>query len=139
MRPCGQAAAVVALLAAATLAACASGYRPPELIGGDDLVYPPEAARRGIEGQVVVRYDVTAEGNVTNAAVVGAVPPGVFEEAALRAVRSWRFRPSVEHGKRIRAPRRESAVTFRLGGDARYDDLPRPPPAADGNGRNEAN
>ena len=139
MRLRGHAAALVALGCAAALAACASGYRPPQLIGGDDLVYPPEALRQGIEGQVVVRYDVTAKGNVTNAAVVGAAPPGVFEEAALRAVRSWRFRPSAKRGRRISAPQRESAVTFRLGGDARYDDLPRPPEAADGDARNEAN
>ena len=123
MRLCGgRAAAIVALtLAAGVLAACASGYRPPELIGGYDLVYPPEARRRGIEGHVVVRYDVTVDGRVANAAVVRATPPGVFEEAALRTVRSWRFRPSVKRGEHVAAPRRESAVTFRLDADATYD------------------
>ena len=110
------------------LAACAGGFRPPELIGGTDLVYPSEARAAGVEGRVLVRYDVTADGRVENAAVVSAEPSGVFENEALAAVRSWRFRPSAKEGKPVAAPSRVSEVAFRIGEAARYDDAPQPIP-----------
>lgn len=113
---------------AATLAGCAAGGRPPQLEGGADLVYPAEARAAGVEGRVVVRYDITSDGRVVNAAVVSAAPSGVFEDAALAAVRSWRFRPAVARGEAVAANDRVSEVTFRLGDDARYDR----PPAPDG-------
>lgn len=90
------------------------------------MVYPAEARAAGVEGQVVVRYDITPEGRVVNVAVVSAEPQGVFEEAALAAVFTWRFRPAVARGEAVAAFGRVSTVTFRLGDDARYDDLPAP-------------
>lgn len=91
-------------------------------------MYPSEARAAGVEGRVVVRYDITSEGRVVNAAVVSAAPSGVFEDAALAAVRSWQFRPAVARGEAVAANDRVSEVTFRLGDDARYDR----PPAPDG-------
>ena len=112
--------------AAVALAGCASSSRAPQLEGGADLVYPAEARAAGVEGQVVVRYDITREGRVVNVAVVSAEPSGVFEDAALAAVSTWRFRPAVARGEAVAALGRVSTVTFRLGDDARYDDLPAP-------------
>ena len=109
----------------AVLAGCASLSRPPQFIGGTDLVYPAEARANGVEGRVVVRYDVTAAGNVANAVVVESEPPGVFDAAALTAVRSWRFRPMVDRGEIVSAPARISELEFRLGASD-YDDLPAP-------------
>ena len=114
--------------ASVVLAACAADYRPPELLGGTDLVYPINAHAAGVEGRVLVRYDVTADGRVENAAVVSAEPNGVFENAALAAVRSWRFRPSSKGGKPVKAPGRVSEVAFRIGQANHYDDAPRPKP-----------
>lgn len=117
--------AFVALVAAG----CSSNYRPLQFIGGTDLIYPPSAKAAGIEGHVVVTYDVTVEGRVANAVVAEAEPPGVFEQAALAAVRSWRFRPPLQRGEPVEAPARVSEVVFRLGesGDpALYDRLPTP-------------
>ena len=107
------------------LIGCASPTRPPQFIGGADLVYPPAARASGVEGRVVVRYDVTAEGTVANAVVVESEPPGVFDAAALDAVRSWRFRPMVDRGEVVPAPARVSELVFRLG-ESSYDDLPVP-------------
>lgn len=53
--------------------------------------YPPEAAQRGVEGHVTVEFDVTADGGVDNAEVVESEPAGVFDRAALDAVRRWRY------------------------------------------------
>ncbi|HRQ65030.1 MAG TPA: energy transducer TonB [Xanthomonadaceae bacterium] len=64
-------------------------YVPPE--------YPREAWRRGQEGWVDVELTVSPQGRVTGATVVASQPRGLFERAALRAVRQWEFEPiSVE-------------------------------------------
>ena len=108
-----------------TVVGCASVSRPPQFIGGLDLVYPADAKANGIEGRVVVRYDVTVAGTVVNAVVTVSEPPGVFDDAALDAVRSWHFRPGVDLGETVVAPGRISELTFRLGESA-YVDLPAP-------------
>ena len=113
-------AATLALLAC-SLAACASPSRPLEFVGGADLVYPDRARAARIDGVVVVRYDVTANGAVVNAVVEAADPPGYFEDAALAVVRSWRFRPPVEAGELVAAPGRVSKVRFQFGETDRYD------------------
>ena len=110
----------------ALIAGCASSSRPLQFIGGDDLVYPAEARRLGIEGRVAVRYDVTPEGTVINAVVEEAEPPGVFETAALAAVRSWRFKAPIADGVSVAALDRVSQVRFWLG-DADEYVLPRAP------------
>ena len=107
------------------LAGCASPSRPPQFIGGADMVYPATARADGIEGRVVVRYDITVAGTVANAAVVESEPPSVFDDAALETVRSWRFRPMVDRGEVVPAPARISELVFRLG-ESSYDDLPAP-------------
>ena len=118
-------ASIFATALAVVLIGCASPSRPPQFIGGADLVYPAAARQAGVEGRVVVRYDVTASGIVTNAVVVASEPPGVFDEAALDAVRSWRFRPMVDRGEAVPAPARVSELEFRLG-ESSYGDLPAP-------------
>ena len=54
---------------------------------------------RGTEGTVTVQYDVTAQGQVTNVRVIASEPPGLFDDAALDAVRSWVFRPQIRSGR----------------------------------------
>ena len=95
-----------------------------QFIGGADLVYPPAAQADGIEGRVVVRYDVTAQGRVRNAVVVDSQPPGVFEAAALAAVRSWIFKPRLSRGEAVPALGRVSEVRFQLGDSDAYGRLP---------------
>ena len=75
--------------------------QPPLLLRGDTLAFPAAARDAGIEGVVRVRYDVDVEGRVRNATIVSAEPLGIFEPAALRAVRSWRFRPGRRAGELV--------------------------------------
>jgi len=63
--------------------------------------YPVRAARRGIEGYVVLEFTISASGQVVNARVVEAVPPGVFDRAALRAVQRYKYKPRVTGGKAL--------------------------------------
>ena len=104
-----------------TTAGCAGASRPLQLLSGADLVYPHQARAAGVEGVVRVRYDVTVEGRVANAQVDAADPVGVFDEAALALVRSWRFRPAVEDGVSVAALARVSEIRFQLGDTDRYD------------------
>ena len=117
---------IAALALGCALAGCASGPRPLQLLAGADPEYPPAARAAGIEGEVTVRYDVTAAGRVANVVVLAAKPAGVFEQAALAAVASWRFRPPTTGGEPSTAPGRVSVLRFRLGDP--YGQLP-PPPA----------
>lgn len=53
--------------------------------------YPPEAQRRGLEGYVDVQFTVDPYGSVQNVSVQSAEPANVFDEAAVAAVRRWRY------------------------------------------------
>ena len=55
--------------------------------------YPPEALRAGTSGEVLLEITVGTDGSVTNARVVRATPPRVFDREALNAVRRWKFEP----------------------------------------------
>jgi len=75
--------------------------------------YPAEARRRGIEGYVVVRMRVGADGRVTDVVVVDADPPGVFDESARRAANSYLFSPARSGGRSV-ATTLEQRIVFRL-------------------------
>lgn len=49
-------------------------------------IYPGVALNRNIEGDVRVEYLVTRDGGVVRPRILDATPPGVFDEAVLRAV-----------------------------------------------------
>lgn len=75
--------------------------------------YPFRAARRGIEGWVKVSFLVTETGNVEDVEVLESDPPGVFDQAAVRAVYRWRFKPRTVDGKATTA-KAEQVVEFKL-------------------------
>lgn len=80
--------------------------------------YPERAMRAGIEGKVVLRFTITAEGRVDNLRVVEAEPAGVFDREARRAAERWRFAPRQENGQAV--PREASkTLYFRLRGRGR--------------------
>ena len=98
---------------------CASTSRPPELVSAGGVVYPVEAKDKKVEGYVRVAYDVSADGSVTNVRVVDSDPPGVFDEAAVAAVRGWRFHPAIHDGKPV-VKELVSRVSFKLGESESY-------------------
>ncbi len=55
--------------------------------------YPERANRDGLEGWVNLRVIVSPSGAVAGVEVVDAEPVEVFDAAAVRAVRQWRFEP----------------------------------------------
>lgn len=75
--------------------------------------YPWQAAEDGTEGSVVLRLLVDRSGRVEQVEVERAAPAGVFEQAAVRAVRSWSFSPGRFQGQPVAVWCR-TQVVFRL-------------------------
>ncbi len=85
-----QQAAAAPTPAPAAPAAAAAQLRP---LSTPAPRYPQEALRAGTSGEVQVEFTVAVDGSVTNARVVRADPPRIFDREALLAVRRWRFEP----------------------------------------------
>jgi len=66
--------------------------------------YPRRALMRRVEGSVVVQFTIDPDGGVSDPKVVKAEPKGYFEQAALRAIRGWRFQPQLENGVAVARP-----------------------------------
>lgn len=74
--------------------------------------YPADAARDGVEGEVLLLITVAADGSVRNVQVESATPEGVFEAGTLEAARQWRFQPAMRGGEPVEGQVRVP-VTFR--------------------------
>lgn len=77
--------------------------------------YPREALIAGTTGWVKIEFTINEDGTVSDAEVVAAEPPRVFNRAALRAILRWKFKPRVVEG--LATSRRASQVIeFQLEG-----------------------
>lgn len=93
-----EAAAAAQREAAARTTAAPAAAKPAastslKVVSSPSPRYPPEALRAGTAGEVLVEITVGTDGSVTNARVVRASPPRVFDREALNAVRRWKFEP----------------------------------------------
>jgi TonB family protein len=73
--------------------------------------FPEEARRRGVDGWVELHFMVGTDGAVGELAVAAAQPVGMFEQAALEAVRRWHYRPVMRGGRAV-AQRARVRVRF---------------------------
>lgn len=69
-------------------------------ISGDNPTYPPEQRKKKIQGTVVIDLTVSKEGSVGDLHVV-KTPDASLAESALKAVRTWRYRPYLLNGDPI--------------------------------------
>jgi protein TonB len=69
--------------------------------GGTTIQVPPpypEACRsKGVEGAVLVRFDVTDRGETTNIVIISS-PDRCFDRDVIRAVRGWRYPQEARRG-----------------------------------------
>ena len=63
--------------------------------------YPNEAALRGEYGAVEVLIHVSASGIATGADVTQSSGVLVLDQAAVAAVRKWRFHPALQEGRSV--------------------------------------
>jgi protein TonB len=95
-----------------TLAAGLSDRAPLPLVRVEPQ-YPPQAARRGLEGWVKVRFTISTSGSVEGAVVVQS-SDAVFERAAIAAVNKWKYQPQLQSGKPVAAPGVQVVLRFRM-------------------------
>ncbi|MFT5684029.1 MAG: protein TonB [Myxococcota bacterium] len=62
---------------------------------------PGRARQKGISGVVVVSLLIGVDGRVQDIDVLESRPPGVFDDAAVTAVRQWRYQPARYQGEPV--------------------------------------
>lgn len=70
--------------------------KPPDRIAYVKPVYPPIAVAARVSGSVFVEAIIGTDGVVRDARVIRSIP--LLDEAALRAVRQWRYTPTLLNG-----------------------------------------
>ncbi len=63
--------------------------------------YPRVARQARLGGRVTVRAVIAPDGSVESVEVLGSTNP-LFNEAAIEAVRKWRYRPALMNGRPVR-------------------------------------
>jgi protein TonB len=77
--------------------------------------YPEHALENYIQGYVILEFTVTKTGTTKDIKVVKADPPGVFEKAALKAGKNFRYHPKVVNGEAVELTGVRNKVIFELG------------------------
>jgi TonB family protein len=80
-------------------------YVPPE--------FPNKALSQRVSGAVTVEYTVDTSGDPRDVRVIEATPPGVFDHAAITAVKKWHYDPVIANGAPVEIPVRTS-IRFEL-------------------------
>ncbi len=76
-----------------------SGVQESKLIYRVDPEYPPLARRARVSGTVILMVTVNEEGEVADVKVMRGHP--LLDEAAVRAVRLWRYSPTLLNGEPV--------------------------------------
>lgn len=76
-------------------------------------VYPAAAEARGLEGWVLVQFEVLPDGRVANAFIVES-SSHVFEKAALTAAYRFRFKPRVVDGEPVTTSGLQNLFRFEM-------------------------
>jgi protein TonB len=90
---------------------------PPRALSGaagnGKPAYPAEAMRRGIQGNVTLRVEVSRAGLPTQVLVLASSGHHDLDDAAVAAVQKWRFVPASRGGETVDATA-EVPIQFRL-------------------------
>lgn len=63
-------------------------------------VYPAKLKAEGVKGEATISFVVSPAGDVVSTSVMRATQPE-FGEAAMAAVREWKFKPGIKDGKPV--------------------------------------
>jgi len=75
--------------------------------------YPQSALAKGVSGSVLLSFTVDAKGNTSDLQVLQSSPPGVFDHAAMSAVKRWKYAPVIVNGAAVEVPTK-TLVRFEL-------------------------
>jgi TonB family protein len=84
-----------------------------DLVKSVQPVYPRKAEQSGVEGWVELDFTVTDSGEVKDALVRAANPPGVFDQAAVGALLQWHYKPVMRDAAPV-AQRARIRIRFAL-------------------------
>ncbi|MHC9509809.1 energy transducer TonB [Kangiella sp. M94] len=76
--------------------------------------YPVGPASQGIEGWVLLQYDVDSSGSLSNIKVVDAQPRRTFDREAIAALKKWKFRPAMDNGNPVSVKGQTVKIEFNL-------------------------
>ena len=75
----------------------------PQPLNRIEPAYPQTALAGELGGWVTLLLSIDESGRVTDASVVDAFPPDVFEESALRALATTAYSPAQKNGRPVRS------------------------------------
>jgi TonB family protein len=73
------------------------GIKPPKLVTCVNPVYPEIARQAQVEGTVILEATTDEKGNVESVKILRSIP--VLDQAAVDAVRQWKYEPMIIDGK----------------------------------------
>jgi protein TonB len=83
--------------------------RPPKVINWRDPPYPQQARQQGVEGTVVLRLTVGADGRARDVRVSRSSGHAALDRAAVSHVKKARFSPALKEGRRV-----PTVITFKV-------------------------
>lgn len=80
-----------------------SSSQSAQIVNRVEPSYTSLARKNGIEGKVVVKISLDKEGKNTDLKIVESLMPGRrgLDRATLKAVRKWKFTPSMRNGEGV--------------------------------------
>ena len=75
---------------------------PPKPKSRGSFKYPASAKKKGVKGYVVLSLLIDEYGRVDQVQILESSPAGVFDDAALQGINSWRFEPAKYEGKKVK-------------------------------------
>jgi protein TonB len=85
----------------------------PEPVFKPEIEYTASARSEGIEGRLVLKLTIAADGSVAEVEVVSAVDPGL-DASAIATVKRWRFKPAMKCGRPVAGGVYKLAQRFEL-------------------------
>ncbi len=76
--------------------------------------YPRNAVDRGIEGLVIVQFDISESGHVEEPKIVHSQPRKVFDRAVMKALKKSKYRPMEVEGRATKIKNVTESYYFRL-------------------------
>lgn len=79
-----------------------------------DPIYPSDAADQGLEGSVILQFDIEKDGSTSNIRVISADPAYIFDKSAISALTNWEYKPRILSGQAYKQTGLKVQLDFKL-------------------------